>query len=347
MVKALWVNAHGSAMQEPTFTREMKRLVQSFSPLLSVTPIGLRRSTITAAYGKEIQTGSTITMEEFIYRLGVVANVNQATMEKNYNRHEALRESLEVQTQVNSSLYNSHQPMNAGPLGEAFIQEHQAMQAAAAAGEDHQEEGSALPALVPTEERLYRISVDDAIWHAELLDWLPFHQKQPAAAILLRSAKGQALLEEAIEVAFADAAAQEEATMEEQAAPEMDAAAQRRQEKGKDKAVEAELPAAKRKAPPNSTSEGLPSKRRSSGRSAAQKAQGPIADQATHEAEPDPVQPWPVDRICDKGFSEDGRLFYLVQWQGPDEPTWEPLANLFGCIEEVERYEWFLDLEKQ
>ena len=51
-------------------------------------------------------------------------------------------------------------------------------------------------------------------------------------------------------------------------------------------------------------------------------------------AEPDVYE---VDRIDDCWQKRDG-LYYLVQWKGYANPTWEPLKNLSGCAESIQDF---------
>ena len=54
-----------------------------------------------------------------------------------------------------------------------------------------------------------------------------------------------------------------------------------------------------------------------------------------HSWEPDDEQEWIVEAIVEQRVGATGEIEYLVEWQGwtEDHNTWEPGANLGGCVE--------------
>jgi hypothetical protein len=35
-----------------------------------------------------------------------------------------------------------------------------------------------------------------------------------------------------------------------------------------------------------------------------------------------------IEKILEKSKDQEGKVIYLVKWQGYDEPTWEPKDNI-------------------
>jgi hypothetical protein len=48
-----------------------------------------------------------------------------------------------------------------------------------------------------------------------------------------------------------------------------------------------------------------------------------------------PVVEWKFTKILDYGKADNGRWQYLVQWEPPHEPTWQPVGDLRGCDDAI------------
>ena len=92
----LWVGFDGEAMEFNTFSREFRCQVAAFSPYLRITPIQVRRMTLTDFYGRRVDTGGR-SYEDFLGDLGVYLNVTPEVAGRHYNRYVAYDETVRVQ----------------------------------------------------------------------------------------------------------------------------------------------------------------------------------------------------------------------------------------------------------